>query len=236
LRYLYRYHHEGLWQQLSPTGTGNMTTYGMGSINAARDVTATILGTGVIARGPSGMAESLASWLSPAYPDGVVTSAGPLNAAGEVLAQVMIGRSTRLARLAPIVGCSAGKGLVQIGEQCLHVGGLTVSADFVPDPHDPSQDHCAPNLNAHNEVLVTVTVTDASGFPLEGALVLGRFLDDYWTDDPVLGTTGADGNAVFSYTGLCGVGAVAFLVDEVRLADFALDPNAGVLSGWAIPQ
>jgi hypothetical protein len=235
LVYLYRFHREGVWQQLSPTGTGSMATYGMGSINSFGDVTATVLSTGVVAFGPDGLAQSLEGLVSPAYPGSDVTFGGPQNARGEILVRVMIGNSARLARLSPLVGCASKKGFGPVGEQCLRVDELTVEAEFIPDPSDPTQDHCAPELNAHNEALVSIAVTDAAGFPLEGALVIGRFLDDYWTDDQVVGTTGADGRVAFPYTGLCGVGAIAFLVDDVLLPGFTLDRDDGVLTGWAIP-
>jgi hypothetical protein len=83
---------------------------------------------------------------------------------------------------------------------------------------------------------VTVTVRDSSGAPVPGATVSGRFLDDYWTDDAVAQTTNANGVAVIPYTGLCGVGAIAFLVDDVSATGFVLDRTSGILTGWVIPQ
>lgn len=227
LVYLYRYHRQGTWQQLSPVGTGHLTTYGIGSINNAGDVTGTIQSTGVIAYGPDGLAQGIAPLISAAYPGSAVTGVGPMNASGKILARVMIGNSARLVRLTPAWSCTA---------QCMRVDSLGISADFVPDPNDPSQDHCAPDLDAHNQALVTVTVTDAVGFPVTGAVVTGRFLDDYWTDDPVVGTTRGNGIVSFPYSGLCGVGAIAFLVDGVSAPGLALDKTRGVLSGWTIPQ
>ena len=227
LVYLYRYHHEGSWQQLSPEGTGHLATYGIGSIDASRTVTATVRGTAVIAFGPAGSARELAPLLSIAYPGSAVVSGGPFDASGAILGQVLIGQSQRLARLVPVSGC--------VGN-CMRVASLTVSADFVPDPSDPTQDHCSPALNAHNDVLVTVTVTDAAGFPIAGAVVSGRFLDQYWTDDSVAQTTNGNGVAAFRYTGLCGVGAVTFLVDDVTRPGMTLDRTVGVLAGWAIPN
>jgi hypothetical protein len=227
LSYLYRYHHEGAWQQLSPAGTGHLSTYGIGSINKNRDVTGTVQGTAVIAHGPDGLAQGLASLVSPAYPGSSVTGGGPLNASGKILARVMIGNSARLVRLTPAWACTGG---------CMRVEDLAVSADFIPDPTDPTKDHCSPALAAYNEAWAIVTVTDAAGFPLSGVVVSGRFLDDYWTDQPVVGTTGVGGIVSFPYAGHCGVGAIAFLVDGVTAPGLALDQTAGILSGWAIPQ
>ena len=227
LAYLYRYSHEGTWQLLSPAGTGHLSVYGIGSINNSRDVTGTVLSTGVIAFGPSGTAEGLAAKLSPAYPGSSVYVAGQMNAGGAILARAFVGNSARLVRLTPAWACAGN---------CLKVASLVLSADFVPDPGDPSQDHCSPTLTAHNEAQVSVTVTDAGGVPLAGAVVAGRFLDDYWTDAPVVGTTNASGTVSFPYTGPCGVGAIAFLVEDVVKAGYLLDRLSGVLSASAIPQ
>jgi len=227
LAYLYRYTHQGSWQLLSPAGTGHLSVYGIGSINNALDVTGTVLSTGVIAYGPSGLAQSLASKLSPAYPGSVVTSTGPMNANGTILARVLVGNSARLVRLTPAWACSGS---------CLKVASLVLTADFVPDPTDPTQDHCSSTLTAHNEALATVIVTDGNGAPLANAIVSGRFLDDYWTNAPVIGTTNAAGSVSFPYTGLCGVGAIAFLVDDVTKAGYTLDKLSGVLSAKVIPQ
>jgi hypothetical protein len=227
LVYLYRYRHEGTWQELSPVGTGHLTTYGIGSINDRLDVTGTIQSTGVIAFGPDGTAQALASLLTSAYPGSSVTRGGALNASGRILAQVMIGNSPRLVRLTPAQLC---------GQSCMRVADLTVEAWFVPDPSDPSQDHCSPTLNAHNVASVTVQVTDVAGFAIAGAVVSGRFLDDYWTDDPVVKATNAAGTVSFDTTGHCGVGAIAFFVDDVTHPSFVLDERAGVLTGKDIPQ
>lgn len=232
LGYLFRYHHEGSWQQLSASPSGHLSRYGVGSINDARDVTATVTSRGVIAYGPNGLAQALDSLLSPAYPplgnpDSTVASVGPMNRRGEILAEVMLGRSPRLVRLTPSWGCWSG---------CLRVDDLAISANFVPDPNDPSQDHCAPDLNAYNEAFVVVRVTGENGAPQAGVLVAGRFLDDYWTNEPVSATTDASGVVSFSYTGLCGVGAIAFLVDSATRGQASLDKTAGILSVSAVPQ
>ncbi len=225
--YLYRFHHEGTWQELSPLGTGHLLRHGIGSINAAGDVTATVGSTGVIAFGPDGTARTLASLLSRAYAGSAVTVGGPQNRHGEILAEVMLGRSPRLVRLTPAWTCFNG---------CVRVSDLALSADFVPDPSDPTQDHCSESLNAHDEALVTLTVTTRTGVPLEGVLVSGRFLDDYWTDAPVSGMTDANGLVSFPYTGLCGVGAIALLVDDATGGQGILDKTTGILTGWEIPQ
>ena len=88
-----------------PNGTGHLSTYGVGSINAARDVTATIQSTAVIALGPNGPAQSLAPLVSPAYPGATIGLGGPMNSAGQILTQVMIGRSQRLMKLTPASAC-----------------------------------------------------------------------------------------------------------------------------------
>jgi probable HAF family extracellular repeat protein len=227
LSYLYRYYHEGTWQQLSSAGTGHLSRYGIGSINETRDVTATIASTGVVAYGPTGLAQSLASLVSPAYPGADVIAGGPMNVAGEILAQVMIGRSPRVVRLAPDHGCAGG---------CLVVTDLAISSDFVPDPNDPTHDHCSQGSLAHDETVVSVTVRNSVGAPVPGVLVTGRFLDDYWTDHPVSGMTDLLGVVTFEYEGPCGVGANAFLVDDAAKGALILDRGAGVLTGWAIPQ
>jgi hypothetical protein len=43
-------------------------------------------------------------------------------------------------------------------------------------------------------------------------------------------------DASFSYAGLCGVGAIEFLVDDAQGAGLELDRNAGRLSIWQIPR
>jgi hypothetical protein len=85
LVYLFRFHHEGTWQMLSGAGTGPLSVYGIGSINADRDVSATVQSTGVIAPGPDGVAEPLQNRLSPAYAGAPVGGGGPINASGQIL-------------------------------------------------------------------------------------------------------------------------------------------------------
>jgi len=139
----------------------------------------------------------------------------------------MIGRSPRLVRLTPGHGCFGG---------CLVVADLAISSDFVPDPNDPTHDHCFPDGPAYDETVVSVTVINSVGARVADVLVTGRFLDDYWTDQPVSGMTDMLGVVTFTRKGPCGVGANAFLVDAAARDNLLLDRGAGVLTGWAIPQ
>ena len=224
LRYLFRFHHEGTWQQISLNGTGHLSRYGVGSINAARDVSATVGSTGVIATGPDGLAQPLTPLLSPAYQGSEIAHGGPMNSAGQILSQVMIGRSVRVVRLVPAVSCNT---------DCIRVSSLTMRGIFVEDPSDPG--HCTPEGKAYNLVSAKLTVTDETGIKLGGVLVRGRFLDDYWTDKPVSATTNAQGTVSFINKGLCGVGAVAFLVDSATKQSQGLDRTAGIVAGFLIP-
>ncbi len=71
-----------------------------------------------------------------------------------------------------------------------------------------------------------VTITTETGAPIANALVSGRFLDDYWTNNAVTGTTNASGIVSWSFKGPCGVGAIAFLVEKAAL-DTQLRPYPG---------
>jgi hypothetical protein len=224
LSYLFRFHHEGTWQQISFTGVKN-TPYGVGSITEAQDITATVVGVGMVAAGPAGLARPIADLLSPAYADRVVTVGGPITEAGEILAQVMVGRSVRLIRLVPAASCGAG---------CIRVATVQMRGKFVEDPRDPG--HCTQGGRMYNLARVRVTVTSETGAKLGGVLVTGRFLDDYWTNAPVSGTTNASGAVIFDNRGPCGVGAVAFLVDGASKGDLVLDRTVGKLTSWVIPQ
>lgn len=231
LVYLYRYRQAtGSWQRLSNVPTGSLTTYGVGSIDRHGTVTATVGGAGVIAYGPDGLAQSLGSLLAEpyVYPDRAstpVTKGGSMNRRGEILAEVLLGRSKRLVVLKPEAPCPA---------PCMQVDDLIMDARFVPDPSAPGS--CSPSLEAHDEVLVTLQVSDPFGFPIPGAEVTGIFLDDYWTNAPMTATTDVAGQASFTYRGLCGVGAMEFLVDRVEYPGLVLDPTAGQLSIWQIPN
>jgi len=225
LIYLFRFHHEGTWQQLSLSGNGHLSPYGIGSINAAGDVTATLLGAGVIAYGPDGLAQSLSPLLSLAYPGASVTEGGPMNSSGQILTRVMIGRSQRLVRLTPAQACTTG---------CIRVSSLVINAKFVQDPQNPGQ--CFQGGKMYNRARVILTVTNQAGNVLRGVTVSGRFLDDYWTNAPVTGVTNNRGIVAFNYTGLCGVGAIAFFVDNATKLNLVFDKTVGTLTGWAIPK
>jgi probable HAF family extracellular repeat protein len=226
LVYLFRFHHEGTWQILSLAGTGHLSTYGVGSINAARDVTATVQSTGMVAPGPDGVAAPLKDRLSPAYAGADVGFGGPMNSSGQILTRFLIGNSMRLMKLKPAARCDS---------DCTIVSDVLMQGEFVQDPKDPG--HCAPDLEAYNRVRARVVVTDEAGQPLEGVKVQGRFLDDYWTDKPVMGRTDAAGQVTFVNKGPCGVGAVAFLVDHAGLQTTRVfDRTTGIVTDFVIPQ
>lgn len=222
LAYLFRFHHEGTWQQISSIGGGHLAPWGVGSINAARDVSATITGAGIIAYGPDGLAQSLAGLLSPAYQGAAFTIGGPMNGAGQILTQIMIGRSQRLMRLTPALACTAG---------CLRVSAMQVLGKFISDPGAPGS--CT--LNAKNRVQAALQVTNETGAKLRGVLVSGRFLDDYWMNKPVSGITNQRGIVAFKHEGLACVGAVAFLVDNATKGASILDRTTGILTRYVIP-
>lgn len=223
LRYLFRFDHQGTWQQISFRGVREVA-YDVGSISTAKDVTATVAGVGMIAFGPDGLTQPLSDFLSPAYRDRVVTEGGPMNGSGQILTQVMVGRSVRLMRLSPGATCDAN---------CIRVAAMQVRGDFVEDPSDPGS--CSPDLDAYNRAQVKLRVTSETGARLGGVVVSGRFLDDYWTNAPVSGTTNANGVVSFRNQGPCGVGAVAFLVDTATKGTLTFDRTVGVVTGWVIP-
>jgi len=225
LVYLFRFHHEGTWQMLSSSGTGHLSSYGVGGINAARDVTATILSTAVIAPGPNGLAQLLAPLLSPAYPGAAIGMGGPMNNSGQILTQVYIGLSQRLMKLTPASAC---------GSNCIVVSKLPMHGKFVQDPNDPGQ--CYFGGNMYNLARAKVTVTSETGAKLGGVVVSGRFLDEYTTNKPVSGTTDTQGVVMFANKGPCGVGAVAFLVDKATQGTRTFDRTTGVVTSFVIPQ
>ena len=210
---------------ISSFGTGHLSSYGMGSINSAQDISLTVGSTGMIAAGPAGLAQILASLLSPAYPGATVGAGGPMNASGQILTQVMIGRSQRLMKLTPVTPC---------GSNCIVVSSLAMTGQFVQDPLFPGS--CLQGGKMYNFSTATVTVTDEAGVPLANAQVNGRFLDDYWTDSAKVGTTKASGVVSFTMKGPCGVGAIAFLVDKATLGTRRLERTRGVRSNWVIPS
>jgi hypothetical protein len=137
----------------------------------------------------------------------------------------MIGQSRRLLRLTRAQPCTSG---------CIHVSNLAFTVKFVQDPQYPGQ--CTPGTRVFNAVRVSLRVKIETGAPLQGVMVSGRFLDDYWTNAPISGTTNGLGILKPKYRGPCGVGAIAFLVDSAVKALLAFDKTVGALSGWAIPQ
>jgi hypothetical protein len=148
-----------------------------------------------------------------------------MNSSGQILTRVMIGNSMRLMRLKPATPCVS---------DCTIVSEVLMKGKFVQDPNDPGS--CAPDLDAYNLVRAKVGVTDEAGAPLAGVKLQGRFLDDYWTDKAVSGTTNADGIVIFGNKGPCGVGAVAFLVDRARQQTKVFDRTTGIVTGSVIPK
>jgi hypothetical protein len=225
LVYPFRFNRTGTWQQISNAGTGDLAVYDFGGINLARDIVGTAQSTGVAAPGPSGVAQPLAARLSPAYRGAAITRAEDINRAGTVLAHVMIGRSPRVMRLVPVTPCTGS---------CIRVSQLTMTGRFVDDPSNPGR--CVPGGPAHNLVTARLTVTNEAGVRLAGVRVSGRFLDDYWTDHSVARTTNAQGVVQFTFQGPCGVGAVAFLVDQATASGRRFDRTTGILTRFVIPQ
>lgn len=213
LVYPFRLSNNGTWQQISTAGTGHLSRYRMGSISAGQDVTFTTLSTGMIAAGPAGLGQALSPLVSPAYPGASVGDGGPMNASGQILTQVMIGRSQRLMKMTPATACSA---------DCLVSSSLVMTGQFVQDPALPES--CTQGGKMYNTSSATVTITSETGVPLGNVQVSGRFLDDYWTNSPVTGTTNASGVVSWTHKGLCGVGAVAFLVEKASLGTRSFDP------------
>ena len=224
LVYPFRLSKGGTWQMISNVGTGSLSRFSIGSINAAQDVSLTLGGTGAIAAGPAGLAQTLASRLSPAFPGATVRDGGPMNASGQILAQVLIGQSSRLVKLTPVTAC---------GPNCLVSSSLVMTGQFVQDPAFPQS--CFQGGKMYNLTTAKATITSETGTPLPNAQVSGRFLDDYWTNKPVVGTTNASGVVSFTNKGLCGVGAVAFIVENATLGTRRLDRTRGVLTNWVIP-
>lgn len=224
LVYPFRLSHGGTWQMLSTFGTGHLSSAGMGSINAAQDVTFTAGSTGMVAAGPDGLGQALAPLLSPAYAGVTIGGAGSMNASGQILTQAMIGRSQRLMKLTPVAAC---------GTDCLVSSSLTMTAQFVQDPKLSGS--CFQGGTMYNLSSATVTITSETGVPLDKVQVSGRFLDDYWTNHPVTGTTNAAGVVSWTYQGPCGVGAIAFLVENAALDARSFDRTRGTLTSYAIP-
>ena len=216
LRYLFRLHHDGTWQQLWSAGTGHMSVYGVGSISADGDVTATAVSTGLIAYGPDELAQRVAPLVAPAYQGGDVTRAGPINESGAFLAELMIGRSTRLVRLVPAEACTA---------DCVRVMDLQMSASG-PEYCDQGRTRAKANM----------TVTREAGTAVRRARVTGHFFDDYWLDRTVRGRTDSNGKVTLKHKGPACVGAIAFLVTDVVKSGRRFDQTTGILTSYVIPQ
>jgi len=215
LRYLFRFNHEGTWQQISFLGNGSVA-YGVGSINEAGDITATIVGDGQIAYGPDGFAESLAPLVSAAYGGGVLTVVGPINASGQILAKMIIGQTgQRLVKLTPGKACT---------NNCTRITGVQMTGK---GPEFCNQ--------GNDQVKAQLSVRDEAGVPLSSVRITGHFLDDYWLDQVVTGQTNASGQVVFRHVGPACVGAVAFLVTDAAKSGRAFDRTTGTLTNYVIP-
>jgi hypothetical protein len=219
--YLFRYNHAGIWQQLWLSPTGTLAPSGIGSINTFGDVIATVEGVGLVAYGPNELAQPLAAKLSLAYGGQDVTIGGPSNEFGQILTQVIIGRSQRLVRLTEAVSCITN---------CSRVASIQLVGKMLGFPRG----QCT--TQASNSVTATLTVTDELGKPLAGAAVAGRFLDDYYLNELVAGVTNRKGTVKLTHKGPACVGAIALLVDNVTQGSRRLDRTTGILTNYVIPQ
>jgi len=219
LLYLYRFHHEGegTWQPISSIPTGHLSTAGVGSINDAGDITATVASSGMVAYGPDGLAESLAPLVSQAYGGSVITIVGPMNASGQILAQMIIGQSgRRLVRLVPGESCATN---------CIRVTRIAMKGK---GPGFCDQGSA--------QAIARLTVTDEAGIRLPGVTTTGHFFDDYWLDQIVVGKTNARGQVTFKHQGPACVGAIALLVtDAAAVPGRTFDRSTGVLTKYVIP-
>ncbi|MDH4070549.1 MAG: T9SS type A sorting domain-containing protein [Ignavibacteria bacterium] len=216
LVYPFRFHPGGGWQQISFSGTGHLSTYGMGTMNAAGDVTLTVQSTAQIAYGPDGLAQPIAPLLSASYGGGAVTAAGPINAEGEILARMIIGQTgQRLVRLLPGGPCTTG---------CIRVASIQMKGR---GPAFCDQGNAFAKAR--------VTVTDEAGNRLSGATVTAHFFDDYYLDQTVVGVTNNNGQASFTHSGPPCVGGIAILVTDVSASGKILDRTTGVLTNYVIP-
>lgn len=225
LAYPFRLPAGGTWQQISTTYSGSRTPFGFGTINNARDVTLTILGGGAVAIGPGGTAQSLSSRVAASYQGATVTRAGTLNASGQIMASLFIGRSARLVRLTPAKPCTTN---------CARSAAVALTGRFVQDRRYPGS--CFQGGTMYNAITASVTARNESGAALSGATVAVRILDDYWTSRLLTATTNTSGVASFSTRTPCGVGTVALLVDRITAGTRAFDRTAGVMTASVIPQ
>ena len=223
LYYLWRYQAEGAWQQISFGGTGSMSSGGVGAIDAEGTVVGAEQSAGIRAQGPNGTVQSLTSLLSPAYAGVTISSGSDLGDAGVVLASSNIGRAGRLTKLVPVVPCTTN---------CLRVASLTVTGKISYPPRKPGQCTSRAKTNASAQL----KVVDENGLAVSGAVVTGRFLDDYYLDGKVTLTTNSQGVITAQHSGPACVGAIAFFVDGVSKAGRTLDRTTGKLTSFVIPQ
>ena len=216
LVYPFRYH-DGAWQQIGFAGTGHLSLAGVGSINDAQDITATVQSTGMIAAGPSGLLQDLADLVSPAYAGSVLTTVGPMNASGQILARMIIGQSgQRLVKLVPGQPCTSN---------CIQVTNVQMQGKG-PAFCDQGSAQAKAKL----------TVKSEAGVPLSGVRVTGHFFDDYWLDETVVGRTNSNGQVTFKHVGPPCVGAIAFLVTNAGARPArTFDRTQGILTNYVIP-
>ena len=217
LVYPFRYH-DGTWQQIGFAGTGHLSLAGVGSINDAQDITATVQSAGMIAAGPSGLLQDLADLVSPAYAGSALTTVGPINASGQILARMIIGQSgQRLVKLVPGQPCTSN---------CIQVTSIQMKGKALSDRCDQGSDQAQAKLIVKNE----------AGVPLSGVRVTGHFFDDYWLDETVVGKTNANGQVTFKHVGPPCVGAIAFLVTNAEAKPArTFDRTKGILTNYVIP-
>lgn len=223
LVYLWRYHAEGTWQQISFGGTGSLSSAGIGAIDSQATVVGTELSTGMRAQGPDGTVQTLTSFLSPAYAGVTITSGNDLGTGGVVLASSNIGRAGRLTKLVPVQPCTTN---------CLRVSSLTVTGKITYPPRSPGR--CT--ARAKTTASAQLKVVDENGLAVPGAVVTGRFLDDYYLDGKVTLTTNSQGLVTAQHSGPACVGAIAFFVDGVSKTGRTLDRTSGKLTSFVIPQ
>jgi hypothetical protein len=216
LVYPFRYH-DGSWQQIGFVGTGGSSAAGVGSINDAQDITATVQSTGQIAAGPSGLLQGLAALVSPAYAGSVLTTAGPMNASGQILARMIIGQSgQRLVKLVPGQPCPSN---------CIQVTSIQMKGRG-PAFCDQGSAEAQAKLIVKNE----------AGVPLSSVRITGHFFDDYWLDETVVGKTNSSGQVTFKHVGPPCVGAIAFLVTNAEAKPArTFDRTQGILTNYVIP-
>jgi probable HAF family extracellular repeat protein len=217
LDYPFRYHHEGTWQQISFVPTGHLSSAGVGSINDAQDITATVASTGMVAYGPDGLAQGLAPLVSPAYGGSVLTTSGSMNASGQILAKMIIGQSgQRLVRLVPGAACTTN---------CIKVVAIPMKGKG-PAYCDVGR----------AQAMARLTVTNEAGVKLPEVTVTAHFFDDYWLNETVVGTTNAKGQVTFKHTGPPCVGAIAILVTAATSVPArTFDQTTGILTNYVIP-